>query len=55
MRENALRPDPVELLPTIWPKLFIALAVLDEPPNVPRSTIPSAAVHEKAWVLNPAV
>src|SRR5205085_4994851 len=44
------------LAPTTWPLGFTADAMVIVPPSVPRSTIPPALVHEKAWYsASPAV
>src|SRR5713226_7309492 len=42
--------------PTTWPLAFRALAPLNVPPRVPKSTIPPPAVQENAWIaVSPAM
>src|SRR5439155_6803066 len=38
-----------------WPFAFTAVAKLNRPPRVPRSTIPPSSVQEKAWLYPAAV
>src|SRR5439155_779124 len=38
-----------KLQPTTWPLAVTAAPLLAQPPRLPRSIIPPACVHEKAW------